>query len=86
MTIFVSGIAEKELDRMDPSLRELFLNHIGKLDGTPPGRHLRFGLPFYVEKMTKSARIVYNIEDEAIYILHCFSTHKEYEKWYNSYK
>lgn len=86
LTIFVSEIAEKELDKMDTALRESFLRHIGKLEDTNPGKHLRFGIPYYVEKVTKSARIIFNIEEGVIYILHCFATHKEYEKWYNSYK
>lgn len=71
---------------MDASLREWFLNHIGKLEDTKLGKHLRFGIPYYVEKVTKSASIIFNIEEDVIYILHCFATHKEYEKWYNSYK
>ena len=86
MTIFVSEIAEKELDKMDSSLRASFLNHIEKLDDTKPGKHLRYGIPYFVEKVTKVARIIFNLEEDTIYILHCFTTHKEYEKWYNSYK
>jgi len=52
----------------------------------PPRRHLRFGLPFNVEDVTKQARLVYEIEEDNFYVLHCFATHKEYEKWFNSYK
>ena len=86
MDIFLSEKAEKELDKMDEILRKLFISHIEKLQVTPPRKHLRFGIPFNVEKVTKSARLVYYIRDNQFIILHCFTTHKEYEKWYKSYK
>ena len=86
MKIFLSEKAEKELDEMDQSLRSLFIKHAEKIASMPPRKHLRFGLPFNVEKVTKQARIIYDIEKNICYILHCFSTHKEYERWYKSFK
>ena len=86
MKLEFSEKAEKELDAIDKSLRELFIKHAEKISAMPPRRHMRFGLPFNVEEVTRQARIVYNIEEETCYILHCFATHKEYERWYNSFK
>jgi hypothetical protein len=40
----------------------------------------------HVEKVTKQARIIYDIKEDRTYILHCFTSHKEYEHWYSSYK
>ncbi len=43
-------------------------------------------MPFNVEKVTKQSRIIYEIEGDVLYILHCFKNYKEYEKWYKSFK
>jgi phage-related protein len=41
----------------------------------------------HMEKnVTKQARIIYNVKGDQTYILHCFKSHKEYERWYKSYK
>lgn len=85
MRIVFSERAEEELDRVDKSLRKLFLKHAEKIASLPPRRHMRFGLPFNVEEVTKQARIVYQIENGVCYILHCFKNHKEYERWYKSF-
>ena len=81
----ISKKAEKELDVMEKALRKLFIKHAEKISQMPPKRHLKFGMPFNVEEVTRQARLVYNIEQEKCYILHCFSTHKEYERWYKQY-
>ena len=86
MEVFFSEKAEKELDEMDKKLRLLFLKHAEKMAKIPPRKHLKFGLPFNVENVTKQSRIVYGREGGKIYILHCFKTHKDYEKWYKSFK
>jgi mRNA-degrading endonuclease RelE of RelBE toxin-antitoxin system len=86
MKILFSAKAEKELDDAEESLRKLFFEHAKRVASMPPRRHLRFGLPFNVEEVTKQARIVYSIENGACYILHCFKNHKEYERWYKSFK
>ena len=78
--------AEKELDEMDKSLRKLFIKHTEKISAMPPRRHMHFDLPFNVEEVTRQARMVYNIEEETCYILRCFKNHKEYERWYKSFK
>jgi len=47
---------------------------------------MRFGVPFYTEDVTKQARLVCQMDNLDLTILHCFSTHKEYEKWYKAFK
>ena len=86
MKLEFSEKAEEELDAIDKSLRKLFIKHAEKIAAMPPRRHMRFGLPFNVEEVTRQARIAYNIEKETCYILHCFKNHKEYERWYKSFK
>jgi len=86
MKILFSEKAENELGEMDKSLKWLFVKHSEKVSQLPPRRHLKFGLPFNVEEVTKQARMVYQIEEGACYILHCFKDHKEYERWYKSFK
>jgi len=86
MKVFFSEKAEAELDEMDKSQRKIFIKHAEKIAQIPPKRHLRFGLPFNVEEVTRQARMVYEIKKDACYILRCFKTHKEYERWYKSFK
>lgn len=84
-TIF-SPKAQRALDEMDNPLRKIFIKHAEKLASNPEQRHMRFGLPFYVEEVTRQARLVYNFEAGNLFIVRCFATHKEYERWYKSYK
>lgn len=86
MEVIISETAERELDDVDQTLRKFFIKHIEKISNMPPRRHLKFGLPFNVENVTKQARLIYQIESDKLYILHCFATHKEYERWYMSFK
>ena len=86
MEIRYSERAEKQLDDMDKELRGMFLKHGEKLNRMPPRRHLRFGMPFEVEDVMRQARMVYHIESNVLYVFRCFKGHKEYEKWYKSYK
>ena len=86
MLIEFSEKAETELSKMEKSLQKLFLNHAEKIAAMPERRHMRFGLPFNVEDVTKQARMVFQTEEKTLYILHCFKNHKEYERWYKSFK
>jgi hypothetical protein len=86
MKILFIETAEKELDNIKNPLNKIFGKHVEKIIIKETHRHLKKSLPYFVENVTKQARIVYYIEDEIIYIFHCFETHKEYEKWYKSYK
>lgn len=85
MEVKVQDKAEEELDKMDNATYDLFNKHIDKITLIPPRRHLKFGMPFNVEEVGQG-RIVYNIKENTPYIIRCFASHKEYEKWYKSFK
>ena len=76
----------KDFLALEKSLQKFFQDHINKLAAMPPRRHMKFGVPYHVEDVTRQARLVYEIEGETMFITHCFATHKEYEKWYNSFR
>ena len=84
MHIIISEAAKNDLERFDRQLQRFFVKHIDKLAAMPPRRHLKLGLPYFVEDVTRQARIVYKVEDETILIGRCFVTHKDYEKWLRS--
>jgi hypothetical protein len=86
MAFYIAKKAEDELDKMPADLKFLFAKHFQKLRETPSGRHLRHGVPFFVEEVTKQARIVYRLDGDDVYVTRCFSLHKDYERWYQSYK
>ena len=86
MAITLSTAAERDMDRIDQYLRKIFYSHFKKVQRMPPRRHLLFGLPFNVEKVTSNARFVYTIDGGTLSVQRCFATHKEYEKWYKSFK
>ncbi|CAJ35192.1 hypothetical protein [Methanocella arvoryzae] len=77
--------AEEDLDRMDNAIYDLFNKHIDKIAQMPPRRHLKFGLPFNVEEVGQG-RIIFQYNSDTLYIIRCFTSHKEYEKWYKSFK
>lgn len=86
MAIKILETAEKELEKMDKPLNRQFGKHIEKLALKENAKHLTHGIPCFVENVTKQARIIYHIENEIVYIMHCFKSHKEYERWYKSFK
>lgn len=86
MTVHVSKKAEKELDEMPEELRLLFMKHLRKMQSLHPRRHMKYGIPCHVEEVTKQARVVYQLQNEDIFVIHCFGNHKEYERWYKSYR
>lgn len=86
LKVIFSENSEKQLDKMDSATRARFIKHVEKISQNMPKKHLKFGLPFNVENITKQARMVLEIEEDSITVLGCFATHKEYEKWYKSYK
>ena len=86
MELIFSDSARKEMENLEQELKSLFIKHLEKMQGAPPRKHMKYGIPCHVEKVTKQARIVYDIKGKIIYVLHCFATHKDYERWYKSYK
>jgi len=86
MELVFSDSARKELESLPEEITAIFLKHLEKMQEMPPRKHMKYGIPCHLEKVTKPARIVFNIEGDHIYILHCFGSHKEYERWYGSYR
>jgi mRNA-degrading endonuclease RelE of RelBE toxin-antitoxin system len=80
-----SETAVKDLEDVDKATYTAFRKHLQKIAMMPPTRHMRHGLPFNIEEVGQG-RIAYQVDDEneTLYIIRCFSDHKEYEKWYNS--
>lgn len=85
MDVKLSEQAANDLDEMDNPAYLLFLKHLEKIAGMPPRRHLRFGVPVHVEDVGQG-RILYQVTGEALLILRCFTSHKDYEKWFKSFK
>ncbi len=86
MQVEFKPAAQKEFITLERQLQLFFKTHLEKISQLPPRRHLGFGVPHHVEDVTRQARLVFNIEGEKIVVIHCFSSHKEYEKWYKSFK
>ena len=86
MELIFSDSALKDLENLPQELKYIFLKHLEKMQTAHPRKHMKHGVPCHVEKVTKQARIVYDTKGEQIYILRCFTSHKEYERWYKSYK
>ena len=86
MKIEFSDAAREEFLKMEQPLQIFFRNHLQKLSEMPPRRHMKFGVPHHVEDVTRQSRLVYDISGNALFVIHCFATHKEYEKWYKSFK
>ena len=86
MELVFSDAAKKELANLSQDMKAVFLMHLEKIHSRPPRKHMKHGIICHVEKVTKQARIIYDISKDRTYILHCFASHKEYKHWYNSYK
>ena len=86
MRVFYTENSEADLQGMDNVLRKYFIKHTEKISKELPRRHMQFGLPYYVEEVTRQARLVYEVKNESLYVIRCFAAHKEYEKWYKSFK
>jgi hypothetical protein len=86
MRVIFHEDALRDLRSFDKALRQHFARHIEKLSKMPPRRHMKFGLPYHVENITRQARLVYNERGECLYVIRCFGTHKEYERWYVSFE
>ncbi len=87
MRLEIHDEAKEDLRSFDKQLQLFFMHHIEKLIEMPPRKkHMKYGIPFHKEDVTKQARLIYAIENEIFIIVRCFATHKEYEKWYKTYK
>jgi len=81
-----SDSGREDFLNLEQTLQVFFKNHLQKLSKMPPRRHLKFGVPYHVEDVTRQARLVYSVRDETLFVIRCFALHKEYEKWYKSFK
>ena len=86
MELVFSASAKKELANLPQEMKAVFLVHLEKLYSRPPRKHMKHGIPCHIEKVTLQARKIYDTSEDRIFKLHCFTSHKEYENWYNSYK
>jgi mRNA-degrading endonuclease RelE of RelBE toxin-antitoxin system len=87
LEIELSEIAEKELNKMDHSVRTLFLGRIREISVNPPQSarylHLTDGI-YRVDEIGSEKRMPYRIKDGILYISHCFDNHRDYDKWWKS--
>jgi mRNA-degrading endonuclease RelE of RelBE toxin-antitoxin system len=83
MKVNIGEEARRDLKKMEHVQLLLFGKHIDKIANVSPGRHLKHGILFYVEEVGQG-RIVYQVVNDTIFVLRCFASHKEYEKWYKS--
>lgn len=81
-----SDESKSDMKAFERKLQGFFITHVEKLCRMPPRRHLKHGLPFFVEDVTKQARFVYIEEGDFLRVIRCFPTHKEYERWLNSFR
>jgi hypothetical protein len=86
MELIFSDSARKEIENLEQEMKSIFIKRLEKTQSSPPRKHLKHGIQYHVEKVTRQARIVFEIREERIYILHCFPSRKEYERWYKSFK
>jgi hypothetical protein len=86
MEILFSDSAEKDFLSFERKLQDFFRQHLLKLARMPPRRHMKHGLPWHVERVTQSARLVYDEKNGVLRVLRCFATHRDYEKWYGSFR
>ena len=78
--IILSPDAKIEFARLDNSDKLAFAAHFRKFETLPPRRHLRAGLPYFVEN-SGQGRIVCKIDGDTVLVYRIFRTHKEYDKW-----
>jgi len=83
--LIVAERARKDLRKISEQLNSLFVKHFIKLKQSfVPREHLKYSLPYFVEKVTNSTRFSFQVENNIITVVKCFKNHKEYEEWYNS--
>ncbi len=79
--VFLHDDAAESLDKMDSSIKERVIRRIARMREESAGRHMKYGLGFFVEELGQY-RIVYAC-DEDTKIIYFIGDHKEYEKWYS---
>jgi hypothetical protein len=85
MEITLLDQAVDDLGGMDNNTWLVFAKHLRKIAQMPPRRHLKYGVPVHVEDVGQG-RIVYQINEDKLYVIRLFADHKDYEKWYRLIK
>ena len=86
-TIKYNAEFTKSLKSLPLDLQKLFYKKIEKVKLEELSRkHLHYGCPYFTEKVTISARLVYEIKENTLTFVYCFKNHKEYERWYRNEK
>jgi mRNA-degrading endonuclease RelE of RelBE toxin-antitoxin system len=86
MQVIFDEDARKDLKNL--SERILFHRHIKKLLEIGPRKHFSYKIDAYKENVGADGRIVFmrDEDEDTLRIMRCFTDHKDYEKWYKSYK
>ena len=88
MTYFVGfhEDAKKQLLELDFSIRQRLIKRIARMREEPYGRHLKHGLPYFVEEADQY-RIVYTCDEKKKEkIIYFVGLHKDYEKWCKAFR
>jgi mRNA-degrading endonuclease RelE of RelBE toxin-antitoxin system len=76
---------DKNLRDFDKGVQQRISKKIKQLKSESSSRHLRYGLPFFVEQVG-GYRIVFETNEEQRKKTILFiGSHKQYEKWYSSF-
>ncbi len=79
----------KDFSKQDRNTQLNIYQHIKKIKSMGfSKKHLKYGLPFFVEKISSSSRLLYSIirDKKMIYILRFFKNHKNYTRYLNKFK
>ncbi|MEK6924106.1 MAG: hypothetical protein AABW54_02625 [Candidatus Micrarchaeota archaeon] len=74
---------DKYFTKLDQSVQERILNKIVQLQTGIQSRHLKHGLPYFVEEIG-AYRLVYAEEEPRMRVIIFAGSHKDYEKWFKS--
>ena len=68
-------------NRLNLDMRKRVWKKILQIEGGLPGRHLRFGVDFFVEEVGQYRVCYKSFEDRKARRFYFVGDHKEYEKW-----
>jgi mRNA-degrading endonuclease RelE of RelBE toxin-antitoxin system len=83
-SLIASELFIKQLDGLDRGVKEQIKKKLDKIKTDKKRRHLKLGLPYFVEEIGQY-RIIYSANEEKQELLLMFvGRHKDYEKYYAS--
>jgi mRNA-degrading endonuclease RelE of RelBE toxin-antitoxin system len=75
---------DENLKKFDKTVQFRLMKKMAQLRGELKSRHLKHGVPFFVEEVS-GYRIAFKIiEEERTKRIEFVGTHKQYEKWYSN--